>query len=178
MGLKINSVLAVIIFLIGYYVQRQRRQDLQAREQGCQPVRSYRSFEPLSYSVNKDVPSICRFHDRYGKTFQVSSFFALTRINTIAPENIQSVNASLTNWGNEPFRRSAMEYFCGPGFITCDGAIREQARRMLRPTFQKCNISDFTALSREMDTFMSKLPADGVTVDLQPLFFLLVSKQS
>jgi hypothetical protein len=72
MGVKINSAVAAVVFLIGCYVQRQRRQNLKAREQGCQPVRSCRSFEPLSYSVNKDFHQYadsttdmerhCRYH--------------------------------------------------------------------------------------------------------------------
>lgn len=94
---------------------------------------------------------------------------------TIAAENLQCINNGINDWGNEPYRRSAMEHFVGLGFITCDGAIWHHSRKLLRPTFNKSNLLDFASLAAEVDSFLDKLPIDGSTVDLQPHFFLIVS---
>lgn len=180
MGLKINSALAALVILIAYYVQKQSGRDLKARQQGCQPPRKYPSVDPLFgfdalYALHQDMPSICAFHERYGKTFEIRTLLAKSKIMTIATENLQSIHNGIDDWGVEPFRRKGMEYFVGLGFITCDGAIWQHSRKLLRPTFNKSNISDLTSLSTEVNAFLDKLPGAGGSVDLQPLLFLLVS---
>ncbi|KAF2675780.1 cytochrome P450 [Lentithecium fluviatile CBS 122367] len=114
-----------------------------------------------------------RYHVRYGSTFQLDSLFGKTRVMTIAPENLQAVYANGKNFGIQPHRLHAMEYFCGQGFLTTDGHTWQNSRRMLKPSFAKGNISDFTFLSREVESLMNKIPRDGSTVDLQPLLFLM-----
>ena len=50
-----------------------------------------------------------------------------------------------------------MEYFCGAGFIICNGAWNFLASEGLaRKTFNKANISDLRALEVEVDKLMGK----------------------
>ena len=49
-------------------------------------------------------------------------------------------------WGMQPIRLSAFDPFCGVGFVTTDGPIWEHARALLKPSFNKANISDLPIL--------------------------------
>ena len=179
MGYKINSVLASLALLVAYCLHRQRRRNLISRQHGCQPLIKFWPIEPLSgfdfhLSVQIDVSSMFRYHQRYGKTFEVGSLIGKTAIITIAPENFRSIYSSRKDWGIEPSMLPAIECFCGHGFLTTHGAMWQHSRKLLKPTFNKANLLDLAALSAEVDQFISNLPADGSTVDLQPMLFMMV----
>jgi hypothetical protein len=120
-------------------------------------------------------PTAIDFTNSTGKTYRIRSLFATPKILTISPENPQNINNSINDWGAEPVRRPAMEYFCGLGVITSDTPIWQHSRKLLRPTFDKSNKSDLTTLSIQVESLMVKLPVEGSSVDLQPLIFLTVS---
>jgi hypothetical protein len=115
-----------------------------------------------------------RNHNRLGLTYQLETLFGHPVLSTIAPENIPLVHSDGKIYGIEPVRLPGMEYFCGRGFLTTDGATWLQARKMLRPSFAKQNISQLDFLSRETRKLLQKLPNDGTTVDIQPLLFITV----
>ena len=181
MGIKLISAVTALAIIIAFYSLKRIRQGLRARQQGCQLPRLYQAMDPffgfdLSYLTHQKMGSIYGLHERYGKTFQIALLFTTPKIMTIAPENLQSINNGIDDWGVEPFRRPGMEYFCGLGFIDTDGSLWQHSRKLLRPTFNKSNLLDFSSsLSVEVDNFLGKLPQGGRTVDLQPLFFLIVS---
>ena len=54
------------------------------------------------------------------------------------------------------------------------GSIREP---LLKPSFSKENMTDLLTLERYLKMVINRIPKDGSTVDLQPLFFSLVSPQ-
>ena len=67
-----------------------------------------------------------------------------------------------------------MELFCGRGFLTMDGDVWRHARRALRSSFAKSNLSDWSILSREVDRIVADLPRNGDAVDFQPSFNAMV----
>jgi hypothetical protein len=72
MGLAINSALAVLVIIIGYYTQKQHRRDLKARVQGCQSLRKFPSLEPFfgfdfTCSIHQSLSNSYRFHELYGE---------------------------------------------------------------------------------------------------------------
>lgn len=179
MGWKTNSALAVLVAIIAYYLQRQRQQKSIARQKGCQPPRLYPALDVLfnldfTYAQHHSLSFGCKSHEIFGRTFLVESLFFTPSFQTIAPENLQAINNRIEDWGVEPSRRAGIEYFIGLGFITCDGDIWQHSRKVLRPSFHKSNISDLTPLAVEVDSLLDKMPTDGSTIDLQPLFFLMV----
>jgi len=176
MGYKINSALAALVLLAVYYFHRRRWGEVVARQHGCQPPVKYRSFEPLGafdfqISIHTDVPSLARYHLRYGKSFKVGSLLGNPAISTIATENLHTINAAGKDWGIEPLRLPAMEYFCGRGFLTTDGTMWQHSRKLLKPTFSRANLLDLTPLVAEVDQFLQDVPGDGSTIDLQPMLF-------
>jgi cytochrome P450 len=167
------AVLAVFI----YHLQQQR--NASERRNGCDPVTRHRPKEPFfgfdfRKGMHVDIPFLYRFHQRYGKTFQLSTLIAQPAIITIDPANIRVVNTA-KEYGVEPARLSGMEYFCGRGFLTTDGELWQHSRKMLKPGFAKSNLMDLDFLSRQVDDLLTRLPAEGETIDLQPLFYTMVS---
>jgi cytochrome P450 len=166
------ALLAVCI----YRLQLQR--NAAARKPGCDLAVRHRSKEPLSgmdfhMGIHVDIPSLYRHHQRYGKTFQLQSLIAQPAIMTLAPMNIKAVN-SAKDFGVEPMRLAGMEYFCGRGFLTTDGDIWQHSRKLLKPSFTRSNLVNLDFLSQQVDSLLSQLPVEGVTVDLQPLLYTMV----
>lgn len=176
----VNSLVAFITLLLSYFTFQKRRRYLTARYQnGCQrPVR-YKPWDPsmgidLTVATHGDIPSLHQLHKKHGHTFQVQPLFDKTTIFTVAPENIKTVNMRHDHWGIQPQRLNGMEFFCGRGFLTMDGEMWQHARKLIRPSFAKSNISDLSVMSRETDKFLEQLRTGGNTVDLQPLLYIMV----
>ncbi|KAI1120296.1 cytochrome P450 [Nemania abortiva] len=176
MGPKTTSAL-LCLALFGFLIfRRQRQREHAGRNQGCEPAIFHRPVEPFSgfdfqMKLYSQIPYLQTLHRKYGHTFQVQSLVKLPTICTIAPENLRAINTS-KDFGVEPMRLPGLEHFCGRGFITTDGHIRKQARRLLKPSFDMNNIRDLSILQRETDKLFRELPK-GVTVDLQPLLYVM-----
>ncbi|KAF2256069.1 putative cytochrome 52A12 [Trematosphaeria pertusa] len=119
-----------------------------------------------------DIPILYRHHQRRGPTFQAHALLSQPSIITIAPANIRVVNTG-KDWGVAPMRLAGMEYFCGRGFLTTDGDLWSRSRKLLKPTFNKANLTNLSFLSAQVDTMLQQLPKNGTTVDLQPLFYTM-----
>lgn len=116
----------------------------------------------------------------HGQTFQ-SETWGPTTIYTIRPENLEAVFATdSSNWGVQPMRLFAFEPFVGKGVMCVDGALWEQSRALIKPTFTRAQIADLhlTAYSAHVSKLIDLLPKDGSTVDLQPLFSRLALDSS
>ena len=159
------------------YSLRRRR-----RSHGCQPARRYPHAEPFfgldlffrrgqAISEQRYLPQLDAWYSEYGATFEAQSF-GVTAINTIEPENIKTVYSTrFADWGVQPVRLPVMRAFCGEGFLTADGAAWDFGRALLKPSFRRVNISDLSALEDHLQLLLARIPADGATVDLQPLLF-------
>ena len=133
-------------------------------------------FETIRLSRKcRIIPAVAERYQTYGTTFQTNSL-GTNVINTIDPENIQVIYSSNEkDWGVQPMRLSAMEPFCGRGFITTDGKTWERSRALLKPSFNKANITDLSAFKAIADRVLCQLPKDESTVDLSPILYELVS---
>lgn len=132
-----------------------------------------------SIRENRHNISLKQKLDLYGSTFEDRPLGSRGRIFTIDPQNIQSVFAKdFASWGVQPVRLPAFEQFVGAGIMTTDHAIWEHSRALLRPCFSRTQISDFSGIQAHTDRLMEKVPTDGSTVDLQPLFALFALDSS
>lgn len=159
------------------------------RQHGCKPVFRYPHLDPLlgldlklleiiKSLKYQSIPFAASLHNKYGKTFSVQQF-GTSALRTIDPENLQAVySTNHADWGYQPVRLPVMEPFCGRGFITTDGEVWRIARGLLRPTFNKRNISDLSYFAASLDEIFEQIPKDERTVvDLQSLFAKLVSPE-
>ena len=180
------------IFFVGtftaiawYAIRIQHRQRL-ARANGCQPPKIYPHKDPFFgldlflstgklFKENRYLPELVRRYHYYGSTFETKSFGSFA-VNSIRPENLQTIWVSnFKDWGVQPVRLPAQDPFCGVGFITTDGSIWEHSRALLKPSFNRANMTNLPTLERYLHLVIDRIPKDGSTVDLQPLFFNLVS---
>lgn len=182
MGYKITSLLLALTLFLFKVIRRQQERQASAHSRGCEPAVVHQPVEPFSgfdfeMRMYSHIPFLYELHQRYGKTFQVRTLTRLLTVCTIAPDNIRAINTS-KDFGVEPMRLPGLEYFCGKGFITTDGSIRKQARKLLKPSFETNNIRDLNVLRSEIDKLLQRLPKDGSTIDLQPLLYVTASDTS
>lgn len=177
--------IGVLTAVAGYAIRIRRRQHL-SRANGCQPPNKYPHKDPVFgldlflqtgklYEKNQYLPELVRRYREYGSTFETKSFNTFA-ISSIRPENLQTIwSSSFKDWGVQPIRLSAFGPFCGVGFITTDGPIWEHARALLRPSLSKASMTDLPTLESYLRLVIDRIPKDGSTIDLQPLFSNLVS---
>ncbi len=185
------ALISVVLLLTAlgiftYYLQLRISQNTFAHHHGCQipPKRfardpvlgiDHRVQDAKLTKAFQSLPAGAALFHQYGQTFRETTLFG-TVLKTMSAENIHTIYAlNGKDWGVQPFRLPAMRPFCGLGFITTDGSVWEHSRALLKPSFHKSNISDLTAFESSVSQFLSSVPKDGSTIDLQPLLSMLVS---
>ncbi|PVH94786.1 cytochrome P450 [Periconia macrospinosa] len=114
--------------------------------------------------------SIRELHEKYGPTFS-SKFYGSRKIHTVEPQNLQAVmSTDFKSWGVEPLRLFSFDPLIGRGIMGTDGRRWEHSRALLRPAFSRKEISDLPSLEVHVQKLLDKIPRDGSTVNLRPLF--------
>ncbi len=90
---------------------------------------------------------------------------------TIEPENIKAVFADRFNdfdvgW----LRLRALAPTIGEVLITSDGARWHHQRALVRPAFNRRQILDPDFFKPDIDVLIGRIPRDGTTLDMAPLF--------
>ena len=65
----------------------------------------------------------------------------------------------------------------GSGIFTTDGAQWEHSKNLIKPIFNRAQISDLSYLEKHVQRMVARIPENGSTIDLQYLLKLLVCKQ-
>ncbi|KAH6665124.1 cytochrome P450 [Halenospora varia] len=95
-------------------------------------------------------------------------------ILTCEPENVKAVLATkFKDFDLPPRRKTALGPIFGHGIFTTDGGEWEASRALLRPNFTRSQVGDIDIFEAHISKLIERIPKDGKTVDLQPLFFLL-----
>ena len=185
-----TSILATLaIILVINYAIRAIRDAVYfakaAREHKCERVKKYRHKDPflgtdLVRQISKGMAQgnlmdmSRRNFIEYGKTFQ-ANLMGTTVLYTMDSQNIQTVTSlQFAKFGVEPLRKAASEKWMGNGIFTRDGPVWEHARQTLKPVFQRAQIGNLLPFERHVCRMLNRIPRDGSTIDLQPLFHRLV----
>jgi cytochrome P450 len=124
----------------------------------------------VNIKKNRRNASMRELHAQYGATFQ-SKFYGSRKIHSIDPQNVQAVmSANFKSWGVQPLRLFAFKPLIGQGIMGTDGYLWEHSRALLKPAFARKEISDLPAFEVHVQNMLNKIPRDGSTVDLRPLF--------
>jgi cytochrome P450 len=179
MAIAVTFFLAAVVTLAVLLFRRRYETRSAMHRYQCAPQQKHWPKDVLfgldfMFEMHSNLKMMKRNHDRFGPTYQVDTLFGDSVVNTIAPANLPLIHSDGKTYGIQPVRLPGMEYFCGKGFLTTDGAIWLQSRKMLRPSFAKQNISQLDFLSWETQRMLERIPTDGETIDLQPLFFVTV----
>ena len=159
-----------------------------SRQYGCQPARSLPSWEPL---LNADIfleglrdrkahnhleREISRYAQLDVHTYRMKSMGRF-EIHTKHDDNFrQSLHAKAHSYGVGPMRGKGMSPFCGLGFLTTDGKIREQSRARLQPSFAREYITDMTVIDEYLTQLVEQLPLQ-TTFDFQEWILRIVSRE-
>ena len=166
-------------------VRTYLKQSRVKRENGCLPPSKCPQMDPwlgidivlsnLRAAKQKGFLALLRSrHEKYGPTFTTRTFFRTT-FNTCDPRVLQAVLATQFNdFGMGPLRRKSAGPLLGRGIFTQDAKGWEHQRALIRPSFMRAQIIDFSIYESHVDSLISLLPKDGSTVDLQALFFRMV----
>lgn len=129
-----------------------------------------------SYGHNKRhtyLENILRRHEKYGKTFQTTAL-GRTEISTIEPINVQAIlKENFHDYLARPARKAPLDGLIGHGILTADGDVWKRHRNLMKPSFSKKQLEDFSMYEEHVQHLIEHIPGDGSAVDLQGLFFNL-----
>ncbi|MCJ1472396.1 hypothetical protein MMC13_001044 [Lambiella insularis] len=108
--------------------------------------------------------------DGYGKTF-IASVFGRSVLNTMEAENIHVVLSSTDHFAVAPVRQEALKPLMGKAIFTSDGPAWNRSRSLIKPIVAKAHSPIYSAsFYAHVQHLLDRVPRDGSTVDLQPLF--------
>lgn len=151
-----------------------------AREHGCQsPTHSvsHGLFGlGMATELAKSGPEhrflelIRGWHRSYGPTFK-ARVANRNLIFTVEPKNVQTALAlKFKDFGIGSARIDAVRPLMGKGIFGVDGSEWAHARALLRPNFSRTRINDTGLYESHVAELIDRIPRDGSTVDLLPLF--------
>lgn len=184
-----QKVFAIFLALAGtltqYTLGSEHKYFKQMARNGCGPLNSYAN-DPVGLryllSMAKSLKTHSLLEDRQemlnklGHTYWHRLFpEPCQSITTDEPENIKAVLAAkFEDWVIPEHRISGFRPVLGlHSIFTVNQPEWQHSRAMLRPSFQRDQISDLEVFDRHITKLMSKIPKDGSPVDLQDLFSML-----
>jgi cytochrome P450 len=117
------------------------------------------------------------WYREHGNTYK-AKMVGRTIVFTIEPKNVQTVLAlKFKDFELGSYRNNAFKPLLGQGIFASDGQIWEHSRALVRPNFVRNQITDIDIYETHVAKVIKLIPRDGSTVDLQDLFFRMVSSR-
>ena len=154
-------------------------------EHGCKPPKRWHNKDPIlgldflweTYKSLKAHTALKVIQSRYEDSSAKTASFSILRrgiVSTIEPENLKSIlSLDFKSWGLGDDRKRSLAPFMGEAIFTTDGAAWQHSRDMLRPNFVRSQYGDIEMFERHVQHLIEAIPRDGLTIDLQVLFFPL-----
>ncbi|KAL2071164.1 hypothetical protein VTL71DRAFT_12399 [Oculimacula yallundae] len=151
---------------------------------GCLPMKRYSHLDPLfgldyiyamlsALKQNRFLEYQKElYRSQHAKTFE-AKFLGLRMIFSSESENMKAMSTSQQkNFGVAPIRseNGALQPFGGDGVSSTDGHIWQFSRDLIKPYFSRSDYSNLRRLDVHVDRLLEKIPRDGSTFDIQPLF--------
>lgn len=182
----------LFVFTIYYTVQwlaRCRRRYHMKRQNGCLPPKKLAQRDPFLGTdvVMQNLGAAKKYgflnllrsrHAANGLTFTTNTYFRTT-INTCDPTLIQNVlSFQFQDFGMGPLRRKSASPLLGRGIFTTDDEIWAHQRALIRPSFVRAQVTDFSIFGHHVDQLIALIGRRNYEVDLQQLFFRMVCDPS
>lgn len=182
-------VLVAASALLAFLLSRLLRQDGKGKAEGCQPVARRWQWDPIlgldivraqikALKGDYYLPWLINLHANMPKTFAIN-FFGKRQIYTSEPENLKAMTATnFHDFGIEPMRRHTKGSmpFADKGISTVDGKDWEFSRFLLKPFFYREVYTSTDRIKPFADHFMSLIPEDGESFNMQSLIQRWVSE--
>ncbi len=95
-------------------------------------------------------------------------------IQTAEPEILKTIlSTKFEDFALSERRIKAIGGNLGHGIFASNGAAWERSRAVIRPSFTRSQVADLDTFETHIQHFISAIPRDGSSVDIQPLFFSL-----
>ncbi|RDK38716.1 cytochrome P450 [Aspergillus phoenicis ATCC 13157] len=105
-----------------------------------------------------------------GRTTMIQRQLNRRMVVTCEPDNIRTILSLKSDDYNVESRNQAFGPLISTGILVSDGADWAHSRAVMRRNFVRSQLANFEPLEQTLQSLISLLPRDGVTVDLQPLF--------
>lgn len=188
--ISLAAVPLVLVYWLGRaylnYVQYERTR----AQFGCPPLRRWPGWDPvlgLDY-VHAMLKALKenRFLEFQRETYSIgkaakvwtANFMGNRMVYSSAPENMKAMSTfQKDSFAVEPIRiaNGAITPFQGRGVSSSDGAKWQESRDLVKPYFERAGFANLERLSQHVDRLLNKIPEDGSTIDMQPLFQRWVS---
>ncbi|KFY08386.1 hypothetical protein V492_06278 [Pseudogymnoascus sp. VKM F-4246] len=179
---KIAAAFLAALLLVNHVVTMIQRRSF-AKAHGCKaPARlpqseriiGFRAFQVMSSNMKERImlPTALQMHRELGNTFSLV-LLSQRALSTIEPENIKAVLATQFHDFGIGKRHRGMGALLGHGIFTSDGKHWEGSRALVRPSFARAQVADLETFETHIQHLIAKIPRDGSTIDLQPLFYQL-----
>jgi len=188
-----NPIFALIILIGVFYLLNRIHQNSQYERRrkafGCGILRRYPHLDPilgldLFYAIFSNLKRH-RFLEYQKelylaqgcKTFE-ANFLGTRMIFSSEDENMKAMQTSRwEDFGVQPIRQGngALKPLGTHGASSTDGDLWMFSRNLIKPYFKRAEYEALSRLDYHIDRLLEKIPSDGKTVDIQPLFQRWVS---
>lgn len=181
------AVGACLLYFVFNFLRIHRRRNVLKKQHGCLPAPKLYQKDPFLGTdlvlQNQKAGREHRFldllktrHDKGGLTYTTDTYFRRT-INTCDPDVIRNVLAfQFDDFGMGPLRKRSAAPFLGQGIFTTDHETWSQQRALIRPSFNRAQVTDLSIYKKHVDQLIAMIRKDNYETDLQPLFVRLVCK--
>ncbi|CAG8948657.1 hypothetical protein HYFRA_00001777 [Hymenoscyphus fraxineus] len=151
-------------------------------QNGCEPPKSIIQKDPVfgfdifndqvlqGWEKNSRNKYFANLFNIYGSTFQARMFHKRL-IYTNSPENIQAIHTTdFESFGVSPVRAFPLRPIVGRGIISSDGLQWKGLRAAVCQRFAPVQAAQIANIENHVDKLLSRIPQDGIDLDLQILF--------
>ncbi|KAI9743439.1 MAG: hypothetical protein M1835_002900, partial [Candelina submexicana] len=181
--LPVAAVCSYFIYFIYSKITTRRIYLKFEREHGCQSPTQVPQFERIlglgtilkiyrQIKTKTHLETFDDLHKTLGPTFTIT-VLGQTFVMTRDPENVKALLATQFADFGLGMRLETLGPLLGKGIFVVDGAAWQHSRALIRPAFTKTQVADLDSFETHMQKLIAKVPKDGSTIDLAPLFFRL-----
>lgn len=167
-------------FTLVYWVANEILYRIAAKDVGCSIPIKYAHWDPVlgldlffqrlsDMKAGDSIATDRNLLKKYGKTV-LTNAWGIKQYVVSDPVNIQSILATqVDKFGSAPMNRGMCAEFLGDGVMTTDGHMWKKSRQMINPVFARAQVSELSSFEKHLSRMIEKIPADGGTIDMQPL---------
>lgn len=174
---------------IGYACLKYLQYERMRVQLGCLPLEKYPSWDMIlgldyvyamlnALAKNKFLDFQKETYGAHGFKAWTANFLGNRMVYSSYSANMKALSTSHREcFAVEPIRvgNGAITPFTGRGVSSSDGAKWQASRDLIKPYFDRAGFSNLERLGKHVDRLLARIPTDGSTVDMQPLFRRWVS---
>ncbi|KAK5997604.1 Cytochrome P450 monooxygenase lepH [Cladobotryum mycophilum] len=182
--LSILFVFFILIYWISSVFLEYRRYEKTRQQMGCAPLPRYPNRDKIlgldyvmamlkALKENRFLEFQKETYSGRGSKVWQANFMGNRMVYSSEPENMKALSTShKDSFAIEPIRvaNGAITPLTGRGVSSSDGEKWQSSRDLVKPYFERSGFANLSRLSEHVDRLLNKIPTDGSTVDMQPLF--------